>query len=251
MRKTPQEDKVLMNLLNIIFMTSSPDNKQFRLRSYVRRDSRKTAAQKRALIEFWPRFGLDVAAGMLAAEQVFGRIAPCLLEIGFGSGQSLLAAARHYPDKNFIGVETHRPGIAALLLGIEASELTNLRIYHADVIDVLEQCIPAASLSGIQIFFPDPWPKRRHHPRRLIQADFVKLLVAKLQLGGSLHLATDWQDYAMHMLRVLSAEQSLSNLAGKQAFAARSVYRPIITKFERRAQREQRKVWELSFQRVL
>lgn len=228
--------------------------KQFRLRSFVRRDSRMTTAKARAQIELWPRFGLgieDGEEGMTDFVWVFGREAPRFLEIGFGSGQSLLALAKAHPDKDFIGVETHQPGIGALFLGIQQGGLTNLRVYYCDVIDVLEKCIPEASLDGVQIFFPDPWPKRRHHPRRLIQPSFVTLVVTKLKMGGTLHLATDWEDYAKHMLQVLSQDEQLINLTGPHQFAVRSPYRPILTKFERRAEREGRNIWELQFARAV
>ena len=227
----------------------SSARKHFRIRSFVRRDGRRTAAQDRALTELAPHFVLDVATGMLDHQQVFGRAAPSLLEIGFGTGVSLLASANDNRDKDFIGVETHKPGIGALLMGIETLALTNLRIYYADVVDVLKLCIPDSSLDGIQIFFPDPWQKRRHQMRRLIQPDFVATAIQKLKQHGTLHLATDWEDYSKHMLKVVSQEQQLENLAGQQQFAERSPYRPILTKFEQRAQREGRKVWDLQLQK--
>jgi tRNA (guanine-N7-)-methyltransferase len=221
-----------------------------RLRSFVRRDGRITAAQEHARIELWPQIGLD-QNDTLNYQHHFGREAPRFLEIGFGSGQSLLALAKASPDKDFIGAETHKPGIGALCLGIKQEKLTNLRIFYGDVNELLEKCIPNASLDGIQIFFPDPWPKRRHHARRLIQPPFVKLLVEKLKINGTLHLATDWEDYAIHMSRVLSQEIQLENRAGINQFAERSPYRPILTKFERRAEREGRKVWELNLRRII
>ncbi|MBV9575655.1 MAG: tRNA (guanosine(46)-N7)-methyltransferase TrmB [Gammaproteobacteria bacterium] len=222
----------------------------FRLRSFVRRDSRITFAQERAHHELWPQYGLSGENGLADYEQIFGRIAPCFLEIGFGSGQSLLALAKSQPDKDFIGVETHKPGIGALLLGMQANAVSNLRVYHADVIDVLQTSIPNASLAGVQIFFPDPWPKRRHHARRLIQTDFILLITSKLKPGGILYLATDWDDYAKHMMRIVSQQDHLTNLAGVNQFAARSPHRPILTKFEQRALREGRKIWELQFSKV-
>jgi tRNA (guanine-N7-)-methyltransferase len=226
---------------------STLTSKPFRLRSFVRRDSRRTASQKRAYAGLWPQFGLPMQAGLLDYQQVFHRDAKRFLEIGFGKGESLLALAKTEPNQDFIGVETHKPGIGAICLGIESHQLTNLRIYDGDVIDVLQQCIPPASLHGVQIFFPDPWPKRRHHARRLIQQEVVSLIVEKLKIGGTLHLSTDWEDYARHMMRILSQEKRLVNLAGDDQFAARSIYRPILTKFERRALREGRQVWELQF----
>jgi tRNA (guanine-N7-)-methyltransferase len=221
----------------------------FRSRSFVRRDGRATPAQERARDVLWPRYGLEVASGVLDLARVFGRPAPYILEIGFGTGQSLLAAAKTYPDQNFIGVETHRPGIGALMLGMQLNESTNIRVFYQDVIDVLEQCVPDESLDGVNIFFPDPWQKRRHHPRRLIQSKFIDLLVRKLRSGGEIHLATDWEDYAKQMLNVMSAETRLTNLAGVQQFSIRSRYRPIQSKFERRAEREGRAIWDLQFQK--
>src|SRR5579863_3174760 len=183
-----------------------------RPRSFVRR-GRRTCPQERAYLALWPRFGLKRTDELINYNQVFGRESRRFLEIGFGSGQSLLALAKMQPDDDFIGVETHQPGIGALLLGIQRDELTNLRIYEGDVVAILEKCIPDSSLDGIHIFFPDPWPKRRHHPRRLIQTEFVKLMADKLKNGGSLHLASDWQDYAAHMLRVILDEKKFKNLA--------------------------------------
>lgn len=224
---------------------SNTSPKPFRLRSFVRR-GRRTSAQQQAFAELWPAFGLSIENGYLDDQSVFLKAAPVFLEIGFGSGQSLLEIAKREPDKNFIGVETHQPGIGALFLGIKHDELKNIRVYENDVIDVLEKCIRDSSLDGVQIFFPDPWQKRRHRERRLIQPDFVRLVLSKLKPGGSLHLATDWEDYAAHMLAVVSAEMGLVNLAGEKQFATdRSPYRPILTKFEQRALREGRKVWEL------
>lgn len=225
--------------------TTAP--KHFRLRSFVRRDGRRTPGQDRAYAEQWPQWGLSIDQGVINYQTVFGRDARRFLEIGFGSGQSLLALAKANPDQDFIGVETHKPGIGALLLGIQSHALTNLRVYYGDVVDILEKCIPSASLDGVQIFFPDPWQKRRHHARRLIQPAFISLVVEKLKTAGTLHLATDWQDYSVHMMRVLSQETKLTNLAGEHQFAGRSVYRPVLTKFERRAVREGRLVWELQF----
>jgi tRNA (guanine-N7-)-methyltransferase len=219
--------------------------KTFRIRSYVPR-GRRTPAQERAYAELWPHFGLTIEQGLMDYSQVFGRKAPCYLEIGFGSGTSLLALAALHPEHDFIGVETHQPGIGAILMGVQEKELSNLRIYHSDVIDVLEKCIPSESLAGVQIFFPDPWQKRRHRERRLIQPEFIKLVVSKMKTGGELHLATDWEDYAEDMMRVVSGEPQLSNAAGIGQFAhERSARRPVLTKFESRAMREGRNIRDL------
>jgi tRNA (guanine-N7-)-methyltransferase len=222
--------------------------KQFRLRSFVHR-GRRTEAQERAHDDLWPQFGLQIENGRIDFQQVFGRASLRYLEIGFGSGHSLLALARSQPDTDFIGVETHQPGIGALLLGMQQNDIANLRVFYGDVIDVLEKCIPDASLDGVQIFFPDPWPKRRHHQRRLIQPGFIKLIVAKLKTEGVLHLATDWEHYSHQMMRVVSGGPQLINLAGVNKFSGRSPQRPIPTKFERRAEREGRSVWELQFKK--
>ena len=231
-------------------MTDQDPRKTFRLRSFVRRDGRRTVAQERAHEMYWPQFGLDVANGLLDMTTLFKRDAKRFLEIGFGSGQSLIEAARLHPDCDFIGIETHKPGIGALCLGIETHALTNVRIYYADAIDVLEKCIPNQSLDGISIFFPDPWQKRKHHARRLIQIPLLKMLVDKLKPAGELHLATDWDDYATHMMRVLESEPRIQNKAGEHAFSERSWRRPIVTKFERRAIREGRTIHELQWQKI-
>ncbi len=214
------------------------------IRSFVRRDSRITHAQSLAYQTLWPQFGCQTDH-LVDYDILFGRKAPRFLEIGFGSGQSLLALANSQPDRDFIGVETHKPGIGALLLGVKSLGMNNLRIFHGDVIDVLTHHIPLNSLDGILIFFPDPWPKRRHHARRLIQPDFVTLLLDRMKLDAVLHLATDWEDYARHMRQVVTQEKRLINLAGEGQFAGRSSLRPVVTKFERRAIESGRLIWEL------
>lgn len=221
-----------------------------RIRSFARRDSRMTEGQQQAWERLGPALLLKLETGLLDFSTVFGRNAPCILEIGFGSGHSLAALAKQHPETDFIGIETFKPGIGALLHQIEASQLTNVRIYYADAVEVLEKCIPEQSLQGLQIFFPDPWPKRRHHKRRLIQAGFVHLAALKLKPAGLLHLATDWQDYAKGMMQVLSAEAVLHNVAGTGQYAKRSNFRPLVTKFEGRGEKEGRPIWELQFART-
>lgn len=220
-----------------------------RFRSFVGRNGRQTTAQVHAYQTLLPVYGLRLQDGFVDFQKLFGNTHPCFLEIGFGLGQSLLTVAKNHPEWNFIGVETHKPGIGAVLLGIEQQQLNNLKVFNHDVVEVLEQCIPANSLSGVQIFFPDPWPKRRHHPRRLIQPDFIQLLISKLQPAGELHLATDFEDYALQMMKVLSEQSALSNLAGECTFANRSMFRPIQTKFERRALRAGVPIRELQFRK--
>lgn len=220
-----------------------------RIRSFVRRDGRMTEAQRRVLAEGWSTYGLNLQDGMIDFANVFGRKAPCILEIGFGSGHSLLEIARSSPAIDYIGIETYQPGIGTLLLGVEAHEVTNLRVYYADAVLVIQQCIPDASLEGVQIFFPDPWQKRRHHKRRLIQPVFVKQVAEKLKVGGLFHLATDWEDYAIQMMSVLSESPDFTNLAGVGQFSNRSSQRPVITKFEQRGHHSGRTIWELQFTR--
>jgi len=221
-----------------------------RVRSFVRRDGRMTDAQRSALKELWPTIGLNFADGLCDFSHVFQREAPRVLEIGFGSGQSLLAMAKAHPEQDFIGIEMHQPGIGALILGMQLQEVHNIRIYYADAVEVLERCIPNESLDVAQIFFPDPWPKRRHHKRRLIQPAFVNLVTSKLKRGGTLHLATDWEDYAVEMMAVLSNAEELINLAGAKQYSNRSSQRPIVTKFERRGTEDGRQIWELQFAKV-
>ncbi len=223
-------------------------NKMRRIRSFVRRDGRMTQAQRHAIDTLWPQFGLQLRAGRINFSDIFQREAPRVLEIGFGSGHSLLAMAKAHPEQDFIGIEMHQPGIGALLLAMQAQQVENIRIYYADAVEVLTHCIPEGSLDAVQIFFPDPWPKRKHHKRRLIQSKFVDLVVTKLKLnGGMLHLATDWQDYAIEMMKVLSGTQRLTNLIGPGEFASRSPQRPVVTKFERRGQSSGRMIFELQF----
>jgi tRNA (guanine-N7-)-methyltransferase len=220
-----------------------------RIRSFVRRDGRMTEAQRRVLVELWPSFGLLRDDGVLDMQQVFGREAPRTLEIGFGSGHSLLEIAKAQPENDFIGIEMYQPGVGTLLLGIEEQDIKNIRVYYADAVEVIQNCIPDAGLDGIQIFFPDPWPKR-HHKRRLIQPDFVKLITTKLKSGGILHLATDWEHYALQMMQVLSQADNLMNVAGDRHFAERSSQRPIVTKFEGRGTRSGRLIRELQFSKL-
>jgi tRNA (guanine-N7-)-methyltransferase len=229
---------------------SSPEIFTRHIRSFVRRDGRMTDARRRVLAELWPHFGLEVSAGMQQFTEVFGRPAPVILEIGFGSGASLLEIARAHPDKDFIGIETYQPGMGTLLLGIEQHALKNIRLYYADAVDVLTQCIPDNCLAGMQIFFPDPWPKRRHHKRRLIQPTFVERVTKKLVTHGIFHLATDWEHYARQMMQVLGQSPQLLNLSGAGNFSPRSSQRLVTTKFEQRGEKSGRAIWELQFARA-
>lgn len=218
------------------------------VKSFVIRAGRMTEGQKQAVADQWPRFGLDVAAGLLDQQAVFGRRAPLVFEIGFGMGGSLAEMAAAHPDRDYIGVEVHRPGVGNLLKLAEVAALTNLRVYQADAKDVLQHCIADASLATVQIFFPDPWHKKRHHKRRLIQPEFVQELRGKLAVGGVLHLATDWEPYAQQMMEVLSAAPGFRNRFGTGAWATEHD-RPS-TKFEQRGERLGHGVWDLMFERV-
>lgn len=207
-----------------------------RIRSFVRREGRMTHAQRRALATLWGRFGVDASVAPLDPATLFERRAPLVLEIGFGDGESLAAMASADPMVNYLGLEVHRPGIGHLFLRAEALALTNLRVMCADAVDVLERQTPDGCLDRAQIFFPDPWPKARHHKRRLIQSYFVTLLVHKLKPGGQLHIATDCEDYAHSILDLLKATPELVNQAAGNGFAPRPVYRPL-TRFEQRGWR--------------
>ncbi len=223
-------------------------DKSRRIRSYVLRTGRMTPVQKRALEENWERWGLEYDGHQLAYDAVFGRSGPLVLEIGFGMGQSLVATAAAKPETNFIGIEVHKPGVGKLLHSMEERGVDNIRIYCHDAVEVLRDCIPDVSLDVVQIFFPDPWHKKRHNKRRLIQPPFVAQLVSKLKPGGILHLATDWEDYARQMMDVLGAAEELSNTSGDGQFADRPQHRPL-TKFEKRGELLGHGVWDMVFSR--
>jgi len=203
-----------------------------------------TPAQRRAYDTLFPKFGLALSETPIEFAELFGREAPVVLEIGFGTGHATAEIAAAHPEIDYLAVEVFKPGIGSLLKRIQENALHNVRIVHGDAIAVLQQMIPDASLAAVHIFFPDPWPKKRHHKRRLIQPDVVALLCDKLQSGGYLHTCTDWQDYAEHMLQVLEAEQRLRNAFS--VFAPRPEWRPM-TKFERQGLANRRPVWDLHF----
>ncbi|MFO7602586.1 MAG: tRNA (guanosine(46)-N7)-methyltransferase TrmB, partial [Gammaproteobacteria bacterium] len=207
-----------------------------RIRSFVRREGRLTRGQQRALDELWPRYGIEAGAHTIDLAACFGRAASTVLEIGFGNGASLAEMARANPQNNYLGIEVHRPGVGNLLLQLEAEAIDNVRVICADAVEVLQEMIPDAALDRVQLFFPDPWHKKKHHKRRIVQPAFVALLRQKLTPGGVFHLATDWQDYAEHMLTVMSAAEGFVNLCGAGQYAPRPAYRPL-TKFEQRGQR--------------
>ncbi|ASG65205.1 tRNA (guanosine(46)-N7)-methyltransferase TrmB [Idiomarina piscisalsi] len=216
------------------------------VRSFVKREGRLTKGQAGAIERQWPKMGLSLAGGMLSFKDVFNREAPVTLEIGFGMGHSLVAMAETDPERNFIGIEVHEPGVGACLMAAEEAGLSNLRVFHEDAVEVLKQCVPDKSLNCVQVFFPDPWHKKRHHKRRIIQPEFVELLVQKLESGGIIHLATDWENYAEHMLEVLNGSSALTNLSASGDYIPRPDSRPK-TKFERRGEGKGHGVWDLQF----
>ena len=222
------------------------DPTEHRIRSFVTRAGRLSTAQARALEELGPQFMIEYSKTPLDYEQAFGRKAPVVLEIGFGMGGTTAHVAQAVPAKDFIGVEVHTPGVGNLLKLIGEHGLTNLKAIQHDAVEVVNLLIPDGSLQGGQIFFTDPWHKARHNKRRLIQGPFVKLLVQKLAVGGYLHCATDWEDYAVQMLAVLGAEEGLQNTA--DGYAPQPAYRPL-TKFENRGLKLGHGVWDLVFTR--
>ncbi|MHB8454096.1 MAG: tRNA (guanosine(46)-N7)-methyltransferase TrmB [Acidiferrobacterales bacterium] len=219
------------------------------IRSYVRREGRMTSAQRRALAELWPRFGLASGSSPLDLAASFGRRAPVILEIGFGNGESLRAMAKTHPEHDYVGVEIHRPGVGRLLIDLAADNSQNVRVICEDAREVLMHRIVDESLYATHLFFPDPWPKSRHHKRRLLQADFAELVRRKLVPGGYMHMATDWEDYARHMMEIMTQAPGFENIAGVGQYPRRPEYRPI-TKFERRGQRLGHAVWDLIFRRA-
>jgi len=218
------------------------------IRSFVLRKGRMILGQKSAYDKLWPEFGLTVAQGPQNLDRLFGRSAQCVLEIGFGMGDSLVEMARNAPAIDFVGIEVHRPGVGRLLRLASQEECDNIRVYAEDAIEVLTHCIPDASLDRLQLFFPDPWHKKKHHKRRIVQPSFLELVRAKVKLGGVFHAATDWENYAEHMMQVLSDAPGWENSAGVGQFSRKPDYRPS-TKFEARGERLGHAVWDLVFKR--
>ena len=219
------------------------------IRSFVMRAGRMTEGQQKGIDQGWPRFGLSLDQGMLDLDALFGRSAPRTLEIGFGMGHSLLEMAAAAPEQDFIGIEVHRPGVGALLNGLLTEGLSNVRVFDCDAIEVLNRCIPDGSLDRLLLFFPDPWHKKKHNKRRIVQPAFAEQVRRKLKVGGVFHMATDWEHYAEHMLEVMNVAPGYRNQAGEAGYVPRPEERPI-TKFERRGERLGHGVWDLKFERV-
>jgi tRNA (guanine-N7-)-methyltransferase len=217
------------------------------IRSFVLRQGRVSSAQKRAVDELLPRYGIPYREACLNLDAVFGRSAPRILEIGFGMGETTATIAADHPENDYLGIEVHTPGVGSLLKLIEERELGNVRVIHHDAVEVLQCMIGLQSLDGVHIFFPDPWPKLRHRKRRLIQPPFVALMAERLRPGGYLHVATDWLDYAEQALTLLSTDNRLENTT--QGFAPRPDYRPL-TKFEQRGLRLGHAVRDIIFRRI-
>lgn len=231
----------------MVMMTEQPYLR--RIRSFVRREGRLTKGQQRALDELFPRYGISLQQGELDLDSLFHRQAFRVLEIGFGNGASLAEMAANHPENDYLGIEVHRPGVGNLLLQIEKQELTNIRVSNDDAVDVLETQIPDVSLDAVYLFFPDPWHKKKHHKRRIVQPAFAQLLRHKLKPGGIFHMATDWENYAEHMLEVMTAAKGFQNSAGEGKYMQRPEYRPL-TKFEQRGHRLGHGVWDLIFVKV-
>lgn len=220
-----------------------------KVRSFVKREGRLTKGQERALTENWQTMGLIHSDGMINPASVFENDLPLVLEIGFGMGKSLVEMAKNSPTLNFIGVEVHKPGVGACISLAVDEDVTNLKLYEHDAIEVLANCIPDKSLATVQLFFPDPWHKKKHHKRRIVQASFVESIRQKLKIGGVFHMATDWQNYAECMLEDMQSSAGFENLSSTNNYVPRPDSRPL-TKFENRGQCLGHGVWDLQFKRV-
>jgi tRNA (guanine-N7-)-methyltransferase len=229
-------------------MLSTEQSPAHRIRSFIRRQGRITQGQQLALDNHWHNYCLDPNADY-DFHQVFGRAAPLIVEIGFGAGDSLAKMAAANPENDYIGIEVHKPGVGHLMLLLDQQNITNVRIYCHDAIDIMEHKIKDNSLAGVHLFFPDPWPKKKHHKRRIVRPSFVELLTRKLQPDGYFHAATDWENYAENMLEVLSEGVGLSNASASGDYCERPEYRPL-TKFEQRGIRLGHGVWDLIFRKL-
>ena len=219
------------------------------VRSFVLRGGRLTEGQKRALEEFWPRFGIEKGESPLDFKTLFGNDAPVIMEIGFGNGDATWQMAQAHPAENYLGVEVHQPGVGHLLLKMKQHGITNIRIANDDAVEFLCERVPTESLAGVRIYFPDPWPKKRHHKRRLIQPSLIELLASRMHPGALLHLATDWEPYAQHMLEVMGSSDGFVNLSPSGDFCDQPEWRPE-TKYERRGEGLGHRVRDLLFKRI-
>ena len=218
------------------------------IRSFVLRTGRLTVAQQKALDEHWKDYGIDFSENLLDFSVIFEHTAPITLEIGFGNGESLLEQAINNPERNFLGIEVHTPGVGHLIHGAQQAGISNLRVIRHDAVEVLNHQIPENSLDKVQLFFPDPWHKKRHHKRRILKSDFVETIRKHLRIGGHFHMATDWENYAEHMLETMDQHQGFFNTAGEAHFVSAQDLRPE-TKFERRGLKLGHGVWDMLYQR--
>ena len=229
-------------------MADTPgDPRERPIRSYVLRQGRVSNAQRRAHDDLLPRYGVEYSREPIDLDRLFGRSAPRILEIGFGMGETTAQIAEQNPGNDYLALEVHTPGVGSLLKTLDERGIGNVRIVQHDAVEVLEHMIPPGTLAGAHIFFPDPWPKKRHHKRRLIKPPLVALLASRLQPGGYVHAATDWEEYAQQILEVFSAEPALTNTA--ETYAPRPAYRPL-TKFEQRGLKLGHGVWDIVFRRT-
>lgn len=224
----------------------APKTHERSIRSFVKRTGRLTPSQKKALAELWPEFGVEAGQGLLNLQQVFGRSAPVILEIGFGNGESLVQQAIESPDKDYIGIEVHEPGVGHCLLQARDAGINNLRLMNHDALEILSTQIPLKSLARVNLYFPDPWPKKRHHKRRIVQDNFLALIADRLQGGGTLNIATDWAEYADHIDETLSRSQHFVCNERREHSGENPLDRPG-TKFERRGLRKGHRIWDWSF----
>mgnify|MGYP001812329076 CR=1 FL=1 len=219
------------------------------IRSFVRRAGRMTASQQRALDELWPVYGIEYRRALLSFIDLFGRTAPIVLEIGFGNGDTLVEQAAAHPGMDFIGIEVHEPGVGHCLLRAKAAGITNLRVVAHDAIEVLKDQVPTASLTRLNLYFPDPWPKKRHHKRRIVQPDFLRLVADRLQEGGHIHIATDWANYAEHIDEVFAQSAQFRCVERREHDGDAPLDRPQ-TKFERRGLRKGHRIRDWCFEKI-
>ncbi len=229
-------------------MSEAPESRRRTVRSFVRRAGRLTPSQARALRELWPAFGIDPGGRLLDLDTLFGRHAPKILEIGFGNGETLVQQARERPDCDFLGIEVHEPGVGHCLLAAADAGLVNLKLIMDDAVEVLAHAVPEGSLTRINLYFPDPWPKKRHHKRRLIQHPFLENLHAALRPGGTLHVATDWANYAEHIDEVVGASGLFALIERREHEGDRPLDRPQ-TKFERRGLKRGHRIVDWCFEK--
>ena len=229
-------------------MDIRPEYRKKSIRSYVVRAGRMTDGQRNAFENSWATYGLKLADGAIDTDTVFGRAGPKVLEIGFGMGDSLLQMATAEPATDFIGIEVHPPGVGTIMNIAQSEGISNLRVYLADANDVLEECFAPQSIDRLQLYFPDPWHKKKHNKRRIVQPQFVQLVREKLRPGGVLHMATDWKHYAEQMLETLDEAEGFENIAGIGQYSPRPDYRPM-TKFEKRGERLGHGVWDLIYKK--